>query len=222
MFHVKLVVILLFVFPVVSFSQHMGTTKLEVKTLPPLPSPDLEVEKFVNGFLEQMNSSKRDWFYWTNYSRINPRRFWDSVVAPILDIYPSFRNSYTTSLKEDLYKSSNLPLVKPNEELARMAQLLASSLAEKKASPSHTSPSGSTFGDRMKSINVKKCAGENISFGPPNALLMLVLLYIDEGVPDHGHRKTLLNPSFMEMGLGIGSYPDNKFMVVQDFACDQR
>ncbi len=71
-------------------------------------------------------------------------------------------------------------------------------------------------------FHVKRCAGENISFGPDNAVLMLVLLYIDEGVPDLGHRKTLLNPSFVEMGIGVGAYPDNKVMVVQDFACDQK
>jgi uncharacterized protein YkwD len=46
-------------------------------------------------------------------------------------------------------------------------------------------------------------------------------LYVDEGVPDLGHRKTLLNPSFVEMGIGVGHYPENKVMVVQDFACDQ-
>jgi uncharacterized protein YkwD len=73
----------------------------------------------------------------------------------------------------------------------------------------------------MKSISIKRCAGENISFGPANTVLMLVLLYIDEGVPDLGHRKTLLNASFVEMGIGIGAYPEGKYMVVQTFSCDQ-
>jgi uncharacterized protein YkwD len=51
---------------------------------------------------------------------------------------------------------------------------------------------------------------------------MLVLLYIDEGVPEMGHRKTLLDPSFVEMGIGVAPYPDNKVMVIQDLACDQK
>jgi uncharacterized protein YkwD len=95
-------------------------------------------------------------------------------------------------------------------------------MASKKASPSHTSPSGSTFQSRMEAAGIKKCAGENISFGPGNTIMMLTLLYIDEGVPDFGHRKTLLDPSFTEMGIGVGVFPDKKLMVVQDFACNQQ
>lgn len=222
MFHVKPILLALLLFPLLSYSQHMGSTKLEIKDLPLPPSRDYSVDVYVNQFSTSLNSTQKEWFYWTNYSRSNPKRFWDSVVAPILNVYPSFRNSYTNSLKEDLYKASSLPFVKPNDDLAKIANSLANSLAKKKAKPSHTSPSGETFEDRMKSISVKKCAGENISFGPPNTVLMLVLLYIDEGVPDFGHRRTLLNPSFVEMGVGIGAYPQNRYMVVQDFACDQK
>ena len=198
----------------------MGSTTLEVKDLPALPVEDVRVGEFVSRF-SSLNSTQREWFYWTNYSRTNPRQFWDSVVEPILKVYPNFRNSYTASLKKDLYSAPSLPFVKPNDNLAHTAQSLAGSLASKHALPSHTSPSGETFENRMKSISVKRCAGENISFGPPNTVLMLVLLYIDEGVPDLGHRKTLLNSSFVEMGIGVGTYPKDKYMVVQDFACTQ-
>lgn len=51
--------------------------------------------------------------------------------------------------------------------------------------------------------------------------MMLVLLYIDQGVPALGHRTALLNPSFTEMGIGISSYPAKNVIVVQDFACKQ-
>lgn len=221
MFHVKHFLLLLLLLPVLSFSQHMGSTQLEIKEMPPLPPLDERVGEYVSQF-SSLNPTQREWFYWTNYSRSNPRRFWDSVVAPILKVYPGFRNSYTYSLKEDLYKTQALPFIKPNDDLARIAGSLAGALAARKAKPSHTSPSGETFEDRIKSISVKRCAGENISFGPPNTVLMLVLLYIDEGVPDLGHRRTLLNPSFVEMGVGVGAYPQDRYMVVQDFACSQQ
>jgi uncharacterized protein YkwD len=169
-----------------------------------------------------LNPVEKEWFYWTNYSRSNPKRFWDSVVEPILAVYPGFRNSYTNSLKKDLYQSPALPLVKPSSILAQSAQSLATALAAKNAAPSHTAPSGATFEDRMKAISIKRCAGENISFGLPNPVLMLVLLFIDEGVPDLGHRKTLLSSNFVEMGIGVGPYPGNKYMIVQDFACSQQ
>jgi hypothetical protein len=32
----------------------------------------------------------------------------------------------------------------------------------------------------------------------------------------------LLDPAFVEMGIGISNYPDNKVMVIQDFACNQK
>ena len=222
MFHVKLFLLCLFLVPILCFSQHMGTTRLEVKDLPAPPVSDAKIEEFLSPYANSLSPTEDEWFYWTNYSRSNPRRFWDSVVAPILKVYPTFRNSYTTSLKEDLYRSPSLPLVIPNADLTKTARSLALGLAAKKAGPSHTAPSGATFEDRMKSISVKRCAGENISFGPPNTILMLVLLYIDEGVPDLGHRKTLLNPAFVEMGIGVGTYPENRYMVVQDFACTQK
>lgn len=216
--------ILLFLFlPILSFAQHMGTTTLEVKVLPKPTVLDEEVVNFLGQFPEEqkLSDGQREWFYWTNYSRKNPRRFWDSVVAPILAVYPKYRNAYTTSLQKELYNSRPLPMVKPNSNLAKTANELAADLAKHKSSPSHTSSTGATFQDRMNSISIRKCAGENISFGPGHTILMLMLLYVDEGVSDLGHRHTLLDSSFTEMGIGIGVYPDDKYTVVQDFACPQ-
>jgi hypothetical protein len=222
MFHVKPFLFFLLLLPVFLQAQHLGSTSLEVKELPLPPRRDVQVDTFLQPYNQNLGLLQREWFYWTNYSRKDPKRFWDSAVVPILQVYPDFRNSYTNSLKEDLYKTASLPLLKPNDNLFKTAHLLATNLAVKKAGPSHTAPDGQTFEDRMKSISVKKCAGENISFGSPKTLLMLVLLYIDEGVRGLGHRKALLNPEFVEMGVGVGNYPDNKVLVVQDFACDQK
>jgi hypothetical protein len=224
MFHVKQLLFFLLLTPVAISAQVMGTSTIEVKAFPPLPKRDAAIELFLSQFGEtaQLSQQKKEWFYWTNYSRSNPRRFYDSIVEPILISFPNLRNSYSISLKRDLYNSKPLPLIKPNNSLDRIAQEFATEMASKKASPSHTSPSGKTFQNRMESAKIKKCAGENISWGPDNPVLMLVLLYIDEGVPDMGHRKTLLDPSFVEMGIGVGQYPDKKLMIIQDFACDQQ
>jgi hypothetical protein len=224
MFHVKHLLFLVFFIPIASCAQKMGTTTLEVKSLPSLPVRDLSVDNFLllSEEYKQLSDKEKDWFYWTNYSRINPRRFWDSVVAPLIKAFPKLDNSYSRGLKTDLYNSKPLPMVKPNKGLSKIAQSFAKEMAANKALPSHSSPSGSTFQSRMESGAIKRCAGENISFGPDNPIMMLALLYIDEGVPDMGHRKTLLDPAFEEMGLGIGSYPDKKIMVVQDFACNQK
>lgn len=223
MFHVKPFLFLALLIPLISFSQHFGTTTLEVKTLPSLPSKNIAIERFLdkNSEYHSFNPALKEWFYWTNYSRNNPKGFWDSVVSPILKIYPDFKNSYTSSLEKDLNNTAPLPLVKPNLKLLNTSLSLAKELAAQNASPSHTSPSGATFPDRMKAAGIRNCAGENISFGPQNPVLMLVLLYIDQNVPGLGHRYSLLNPSFTEMGIGLADYADKNSIVIQDFACTQ-
>lgn len=224
MFHVKPFLFFVFFIPIVSFSQHFGTTTLAVKALPSLPSKNTAIIDSLNKSPEynSLNPTVKEWFYWTNYSRSNPKRFWDSVVVPILKIYPDFQNSYTGSLEKDLNAASPLPLVKPNSKLLSTSLSLANELAAQNASPSHTSPSGATFPDRMKTAGIRNCAGENISFGPQNPVLMLVLLYIDQNVPGLGHRHSLLNPSFNEMGVGVANYANKNSIVIQDFACAQQ
>ena len=68
---------------------------------------------------------------------------------------------------------------------------------------------------------INRCAAENLSYGPANTVMALILLYIDEGLPDVGHRKNLLSPTYVEMGIGISNYSNNNVLVVQDLACSQ-
>lgn len=221
MFHVKLFYLILLVFPLFSEAQHLGSAILEIRKLPALPPIDKSIEALIKSFKPELNSNAKEWFYWVNYSRANPKRFWDSVVVPLLDVYPSLKGVNSSSLKEDLYGAHSLPLVKPNLSLTHTAQMLASDLAANKSKPSHTTSTGLTFADRMKDNNIRKCAGENISFGPSNSVLMLVMLFLDNGVADLGHRRSLLQSSYEEMGIGRGAYPNNQFIIVQDFACQQ-
>ena len=223
MFHVKHLAFIVFFFPIISFAQISGSTQLPDKDLPVFPMNDIVVNEFNKQFpeIKLMPLVKQEWFYWTNYSRTNPRRFYDSIVSPVLRFFPSLNKSYATSLKQDLYKIQSLPMVKPGKSLEQIAQSFATEMADKNATPSHTSPSGVSFQSRMESIGIKYCAGENLSYGPSNTMLMLILLYLDEGVPGLGHRKSLLDPTFTDMGIGYADYSDRKHIVVQDFSCDQ-
>lgn len=223
MFHVKLFLFTLFLLPLCLWGQQMGTATLETKHLPAMPVKDSAVERFLIESLgfKSLSDVEKDWFYWTNYSRKDPKRFWDSVVVPLMIVFPPLRNSYSASLKKELNKALPLPMLKPNPLLAKVAHKHAKELSAKKMDVSHTSPSGATFQERMESIGIQYCAGENISYGSWEPVLMLTLLYIDDGVPDVGHRKSLLNPAFVEMGIGVGVFPDKKVLIVQDFACAQ-
>lgn len=220
----KLIRFMALAWPVTCFSQHLGKTTLSLKDLPPLVLNDSSVLHFLESSpgYDSLSSAKKEWFYWTSYSRKNPKIFWDSIVSPMIVSFPNLKSRNTETLKTELYNSKPSLPVKPNLKLLKIAQAFADELSAKSASPSHTSPSGVTFSDRMKSSGIVECAGENVSYGPLNPVLMLVLLYIDEGVPALGHRKTLLNPAFVEMGVGIAKYNNGNSMVIQDFACNQQ
>lgn len=187
----------------------------------PLKLSEVEAALKVNPEYKLLNAEEKEWVYWTNYSRLQPRAFWDSVVSPILKTYPNLVSGYSNSLKQDLYKGASLPILYPNKQLLNLAGSHAADLAKKHSSPSHTSTNGNSFQKRMLEAGIIRCAAENISFGPDNPVFGLVLLYIDDGLPDLGHRKTLLTPGYTQMGIGRVSYPNNMWLVVQDFACDQ-
>jgi hypothetical protein len=197
---------------------------MSVKPLPPLPSKDPTLVAYVNTFsdLKGLPAAYADWFYWTNYSRQRPKAFWDSIVAPILATYPHMNTSYAASLKRELYQSGGFPLVKPNVNLLKVAQSHASDLAKNTpGNISHSSTNGTAFEQRIFRAGIQKCAAENLSLGPLNPVLSLVLLYIDEGLSGLGHRKNLMNPYYIEMGIGIAKTKGDASVVVQDFACDQ-
>src|SRR6202012_2651316 len=154
-----------------------------------------------------------------NFTRNNPKGFWDSVVSPILQTFHTLKSSYTESLKRDLYSQPQLPLLTLNPKLMSTALNHSKDISIHQAQPGHISTDGRTFTDRIKAAGIKYCGGENVSFGAVDPLLSLVLLYIDYGIPTLGHRRALLNPDYVVTGIGVTNYdtPGNLF-IVQDFS----
>jgi uncharacterized protein YkwD len=114
-----------------------------------------------------------------------------------------------------------LPMFALSDKLTRTAQSHAYDISGKRAAPSHTSTNGTEFGERMKKAGIKYCASENISVSSQSPLLAVLLLYLDIGLSDLGHRKTLLNPNLLETGIGVASYGNNQLFLVQDLSCLQ-
>lgn len=223
MFHVKRnVLTVLLLTPIIICAQNIGVTKMPALVHIRTPSQDTMITAFLRKVPIPLDRLQEEWFYWTNYVRINPRRSWDSLIAPVIKMYPSLYSRNSESLKAALFTSPHLSLLKPNKKLVQMASLMAEEMAEKNATLSHVSPGGVTFENRIIMNNIYGCAAENLSLGQSNVVLMLILLLIDEGVPNLGHRRSLLNPEFSEMGIGSSVYADGKALIVQDFACDQQ
>jgi len=214
-----------FFLPFISFSQFY-TIELEVRHIPEPLTRDSVVDAWNHSLpvFDGLSHESKEFLYWVNYCRSSPQKFWDSVVSPVLLVFPSLNGKDSRSLKADLIKTGKLPMFSLNEALIRTAQLHASDISRKNAPPSHTSSDGSDFGTRMKRAGIRNCANENISVSSQSILLSVLLLYLDIGLSELGHRKSLLNPTLTETGIGSALYgkEEAQFFLVQDLACSQQ
>ena len=78
----------------------------------------------------------------------------------------------------------------------------------------HSGADGSSPGDRLNRYG----RWENIAFGfqDPRSLVMRFL--IDDGIPDRGHRKNLLNPEYRFLGFATGPHSTWQTTCVITFA----
>ena len=218
----KSLAFLFFLIPLFSFSQ-LSVVELEAKQVPEPLTRDAVVDRWN---LSQpgyplLSKESKDLLYWTNYSRNNPKQFWDSAVVPILTLFPSLNKQEARSLELMLGRIGQLPMFTLNAQLVKTAQAHAADIAGKNVRPSHTSTNGADFGTRMKLAGIRRCANENISLSSQSILLSVVLLYLDIGLPELGHRKTLLDANLREIGVGSALYGKDQWFLVQDFACQQ-
>ncbi len=218
----KALVTCLFLAPLFSFSQ-ISTIDLVIKPVPKPVSRDTIADNWNLRLpaYHTLSDKAKDVLYWTNYCRNNPQKFWDTVMAPILAAFPKLQGPEAISLKADLLAAGKLPMFVLNDALLKTAQAHAADISRKPSPPSHTSTNGTDFGTRMNRAGIKICASENISIGYSEVLLSIALLYLDIGLPERGHRKALLNPTLLEIGIGCSAYGKDQFFIVEDFACAQ-
>ena len=184
-------------------------------------SPDTVILNFCKkqASYKKLSTPQQQFYYYTNYSRKNPSKFWDSVVAPVLVKFPEFKCTYSESLKTDLYASPSLPLLLLNDTLTKMVELHALDMI-KSGKTGHNSSDGRTFADRFKASGIAtKCGGENISWGTLTPIFALISLYIDRDLPQLGHRKALLNQNYAQIGVAAIESNNMISYYVQDFAC---
>lgn len=222
MTQLRLIILTLLLLPMFAFSQSIVT--LEQHSIEWSLERDEVVENWNRSFpaYENLTEEEKEIFYWTNYSRRNPARFWDSVVFPLLNIYPQLTGKYAASLKADLYQAGSLPMYSLNETLNSTAKSHALDITNTATNVSHTSSNGTSFSERLQNAGIKYCGSENMSLGNGDVLLSLALLYLDIGLEDLGHRKTLLSKDYVEIGIGSTKLGLQQTFFVQDFSCRQQ
>jgi hypothetical protein len=224
MFHVKQIFSVLLLLSALS-CKSQKTLLFQQTTL---PKPIMNDEAVIGWNEKQqgysdLSKQEREFYYWVNYSRKNPREFYEKAVLPMVKTYPQLEGQNLVSLEQDLKHSQSLPLFSLNASLLKMSEAHAKDITSSDAKPSHNSTNGHGFVDRFKMYNLKNCGGENISFGGGDAdpLFMLVMLYLDINVEDLGHRKSLMNPLYVNTGIAIEKYKNSNTFLVEDFACIQ-
>ncbi|MDD2794131.1 MAG: CAP domain-containing protein [Sediminibacterium sp.] len=171
---------------------------------------------------KKASHQEKELIYWTNYARLYPVPFRDSALIPFIKSQPSLQNNnYTKSLIQTLDQNQALPFLAPNLQFAGVAANHANDIYQNKGRISHHSSNGTSFANRMRNAGITQCASENISSGKEDALVALMLLYLDIGVPDLGHRKNLLNPAYTEIGVGVVRLEDGRYLMVQNLGCSK-
>ncbi len=219
--HRVLLAFLLF-FPFYSFSQ-MASIELVVKPVPVPSVRNMAVDKWnlLQPGFKTLTPEAQEFLYWVNYCRLEPQKFWDSVLVPVAKVFPALSGAEARSLREDLIKTGPLPMFRLNPRLVNTAQSHADDIAGSRTAPGHTSTNGTDFSTRMRNAGIKNCANENIAVSSQHVLLSVLLLYLDIGLPERGHRKALLNPNLVMVGVGTAPLGKDQHFIVQDLACLQ-
>jgi hypothetical protein len=83
----------------------------------------------------------------------------------------------------------------------------------------HAGRDGSRPRERMERHGeVRGLSGESIAVGPPDAGLLVMNLFIDDGVAGRGHRRDLLEPRYRVLGVGCAAHARWQSVCVLGFA----
>jgi uncharacterized protein YkwD len=221
MFHVKnLLLVFVIMFTLKGYSQGVLTLKDKPFEFNHQYDSSLLRQLTGNSVYRSLSVKEQELYYWTNYFRQNPERFYTTVIKQFLEQFPEARSAYSRSLENDIKKAPlTLSLLVPDYGLLATSKQHATDLVNRGSIISHTSSNGKTFVQRLQEAGKYSCGAENVYVGSFSALESLITLLIDNGVPDKGHRRNLLDPKFSRMGVSFQSAGTARGVLVQDFAC---
>lgn len=117
-----------------------------------------------------------------------------------------------------LKQTEPMPILNPAEGLAKAANDLAAD-QQKNGGIGHIARNGSTPQKRIEKYgDWDTCSAEDITYGSFEARQIVIALLIDDGVPDRGHRKNILNPCFRFIGVANRTHPSYLSICVIDYA----
>lgn len=160
-----------------------------------------------------MNEEEKKIVLFMNMARYDGPLFSITFLESFLRENQMENTSFIRSLRRDLGKTRQLPALVPEEDLTAVAQ-------------GHAVRSGETGHVGHRDMNIRFAPlrgnpymawGENCSYGYEDAISIVITLLIDEGIPDVGHRKNILNPEYNSVGVAIRPHRTYRANCVIDF-----
>ena len=125
--------------------------------------------------------------------------------------------------KEAINFLKSLPSLKPlqwDENLCRSAQEHVNDIGPK-GLLLYQSSDGTEPEDRISKYgNYVESLGENIDFGPNDAMGVIISLTLDDGEEERPHRENLFKQDYQKVGIACGPHKTEFQMCVMDFAFD--
>ena len=125
--------------------------------------------------------------------------------------------------KEAIQFLKSLPPLKPlqwDENLCRSAQEHVDDIGPK-GILLYQSSDGTEPEDRISKYgNYIESLGENIDFGPNDAIGVIISLTLDDGEEERPHRENLFKQDYQKVGIACGPHKTEFQMCVMDFAFD--
>ncbi len=165
-----------------------------------------------------LNEEEKKVILFMNMARYNGPLFAETFLEAYVEDKKLTSSSYLKSLRRDLKKLQEIHPLLPEEDLTSVAQ-------------GHASKSGQTghtghrdFKKRFKPLmgNPYYHVGENCSYGYEQAIEIVVILLIDEGVKGTGHRNNILNREFNSVGVAIRPHKGYRINCVIDYGQKNR
>lgn len=163
--------------------------------------------------IEYLSAEEKKVIYLCNLARLDGKLF----IKTYLKDYDSGNDSYIRSLRSDLRKVKNLPVLYPSKKLYDAAYYHAKDMGDK-GKIGHTSSDGTSFSKRVRKYVSGGGIAENCSYGHSSALGIVMQLLIDRGVPSLGHRINILNPAYQSVGVSIYPHKSYRYNCVMDFS----
>jgi uncharacterized protein YkwD len=174
-----------------------------------------------SAFIKKANTAKeisyllpeeKSVIFYLNVLRSDPKFFLEHYLQQYLDSTKE-NDPYTKTLIKTLANTERMILLQPQKDLSLIAKTHAIKCG-KDGIVGH-----GNFKERFHSVNdkYKGNVAENCDYGNHSALQIVMVLLIDEGIKDLGHRKNILNPRYKNVGISIQPHKRYKQNCVMDF-----